>query len=165
MLPVKILKQMELEIEAIENSQGGDIPSEQWLEIQAQTKDVEVICEKNHQVFMLYKVLFEDSFGIPLEKFWQDDYNGFKMGAFVEFIKEKYPDYTDYQGPKALVLDKVGPEANAMMVKLNCDLADERQNGLHDDGKCNIGDALDGLTQEGMDLDDLPPELRKLFGL
>ena len=72
-----------------------------------QLTDVEI---KDH-----YSSLFAKSFGVPIDAFWDNDYNEFDWPGFMEFLQEKYPDWMEYQNPAELEEDKLGIEVRKMM--------------------------------------------------
>lgn len=166
MLPEKIEKQFELEIEAIENHQGGQLSPEMAADIAQEKKEIEGICNANQEKYQHYEALFVESFGIPLSKFWKDDYGAFEMMDFIKYLMEKHPDYKEIsECPQELIHVKYGPKCDEMMLAFCDDLAQLREMRTRAEGKANIGDALRGDTSESMDMDDLPPELRDMLGL
>jgi hypothetical protein len=165
MLPAKMEKQFEMELQVYEADMGGQLTSEQYAEVMDQKHQVELICDLNHDKFESFKDYFEECFSIPLDKFWKDDYNAFMMKSFAEFLMDKYPDWTEYAGPGPMIRDKIGSECDDMLLAFCDDPADKRDAEMHLKGLGDIKDVLDGKCEGGFDVDDLPPELREQFGL
>jgi len=162
MLPEKIKIGFEREKESIKRANGGILSPEQEQDIEMQLKEVEGVCNQEQEKKEHFGPLFKKSFGVEVDKFWIDDYRGFNLREFTDFMTEKYPDWMDYPGPSALILDKLGSEVDEMMREF-CQSGAEERNKEHQQNPLDEG-GLGGLP-EGFDPDDLPPELRELFGL
>jgi hypothetical protein len=87
-------------------------------EVIKESPQCDALVKSLHDRFVYYESEFQDAFGLELSEYWRNDYVGFDLFKFLDWLEDKFDDIIEEQSgycPSTLTLEQFGESAEKMV--------------------------------------------------